>query len=166
MCSTPPQAGKDTNLSIMSAYNVISPWYITGFTEGEGCFAILISKHKTTKTKQDANLCFEIELRADDRPILEIIRKRFDCGRIVELNYKRYGWKPHVKFVVRKQADIFYKVIPFFRKFPLQGKKGKDFLLFCEAASVFRKKKHRTSEGVAQLEEIRKYMNERRPMNG
>ncbi|MBI4100486.1 LAGLIDADG family homing endonuclease [Candidatus Microgenomates bacterium] len=150
----------------MSAYKFLSPWYIVGFTDGEGCFAILITKHKTKKTGRDANLCFEIELRADDKPILELIQKRLDCGRIVELNYDRYGWKPHVKFVVRKQGDILHKVIPFFKKFPLKGKKGKDFELFCQAAEIFRKKDHLTEKGIDQLLKIREFMNNRRPMFG
>lgn len=148
----------------MSAYRLLSPWYIVGFTDGEGCFAILISKHKTKKSGRDANLCFEIELRGDDKPILELIQKRFDCGRIVELRYDRYGWKPHVKFVVRKQSDILYKVIPFFKRFPLKGKKGKDFELFCQAAEIFRTKEHLSQEGIEKLIHIREFMNNRRPM--
>ena len=150
----------------MSAYKFLSPWYIVGFTDGEGCFAILITTHKTKKTGRDANLCFEIELRGDDKPVLELIQKRLDCGRIVELNYERYGWKPHVKFCVRKQSDIPYKVIPSFKKFPLKGKKGKDFELFCQAAEIFRKKEHLTQEGINQLLKIREFMNNRRPMFG
>ncbi len=150
----------------MSAYRLLSPWYIVGFTDGEGCFAILITKHKSKKIGRDANLCFEIELRADDKPVLELIQKRLDCGRIVELNYERYGWKQHVKFVVRKQSDIFYKVIPFFKKFPLIGKKGKDFGLFCQAAEIFKRKDHLTDEGINQLLKIREFMNNRRPMFG
>lgn len=147
----------------MSAYKIISPWYIVGFTEGEGCFAIIISKHKTKKLGKDASLCFEIELRGDDKPILEKIQQRLSCGRIVELNYERYGWKPHVKYVVKCQKDIFFKVIPFFKRFPLQGKKGKDFQLFCQAAEIFKKGEHLTNEGVDKLLKIREFMNERRP---
>lgn len=154
------------NLSIMSVYRIISPWYITGFTEGEGCFAILLTKHKTKKLNKDANLCFEIELRIDEKPILELIQKRLSCGRIVELRYSRYGWKPHVKYVVRKQNDIFYKVIPFFRQFPLRGKKGKDFILFCQAAELFKKKEHLTEEGIQKLIKLREFMNDRRPIDG
>ena len=157
---------KDRNYRKMSAYRILSPWYIVGFTDGEGCFAILINKHKTKKLRVDANLCFEIELRADDRSVLELIQKRLNCGRIVQLNYERYGWKPHVKFVVRKQSDILFKVIPFFRQFPLQGKKGKDFKLFCQAGEIFKKKQHLTKEGIDQLRKIREFMNERRPMFG
>jgi len=148
----------------MAVYKIFSPWYLVGFTEGEGCFAITISKHKTKKTKKDAGLCFEIELRADDRPILELIQKRLNCGRIVFLNYQRYGWKPHVKYVVKKQQDIFFKVIPFFKKFPLKGKKAKDFKLFCQAAQIFRNKEHLSKKGINRLLKIREFMNNRRPM--
>jgi hypothetical protein len=49
---------------------VLNPWYIVGFVEGEGCFAITISKHKTKRLGFDARLVFEIELRGDDKPIL------------------------------------------------------------------------------------------------
>ena len=147
----------------MGAYKIINPWYIVGFTDGEGCFAIIISKHKTKKLGLDASLCFEIELRGDDKPILEKIRQRLGCGRIVELNYDRYGWKPHVKYVVKGQKDLFRKIIPFFRKYPLQGKKGKDFLLFCQAAELFKRKKHLTEEGINELYKLREFMNNRRP---
>lgn len=150
----------------MSAYKILSPWYIVGFTEGEGCFAILISKHQTKKNGIDASLTFEIELRGDDRPILELIKKRLECGNIFDLKYERYGWKPHVKYMVRKQKDIFYKVIPFFKQFSLKGKKGKDFNLFCQAAEILKKKRHLTKKGINQLLKIREFMNERRPMFG
>ncbi|PIS21586.1 hypothetical protein COT51_02005 [candidate division WWE3 bacterium CG08_land_8_20_14_0_20_41_15] len=150
----------------MGKFKIVNPWYIVGFTDGEGCFAILLSKHKTKKARIDANLCYEIELRADDRPVLELIQKRLDCGRIVVLNYERYGWKPHVKYVVKKQSDIFNKVIPFFKRFPLKGKKGKDFELFCRAADIFRTKQHLSEEGINKLIKLREFMNERRPMYG
>lgn len=150
----------------MSAYKVISPWYIVGFTDGEGCFVINIVKHKTKKFKKDATLCFEIELRGDEKPILEKIQQRLNCGQIVDLKYERYGWKPHVKYTVRKQSDLFFKVIPFFRRFPLQGKKQKDFELFCGAAKMFQKKEHLTEGGIKKLEKIREFMNDRRPMFG
>lgn len=148
----------------MVKYNIISPWYFVGFTEGEGCFAITISKHQTKKIKKDVRLCFEIELRADDRPILEKFQQRFKCGQIYDLKYEHYGWKPHVKYSVRKNKDLFYKIIPFFRKYSLQGKKSKDFELFCQAAEVIKNKEHLTSGGIEKLEKIREFMNERRPV--
>lgn len=148
----------------MSAYRVISPWYIVGLVDGEGCFAILITKHKTKKTGKDARLLFSIEMRADERPILELVKKRLNCGSVIDINYKRYGWKTHARFYVQKQSDIFYKIIPFFKQYPMPGKKGKDFILFCQAAELFKQKKHLNEAGINQLLKIREFMNERRPM--
>lgn len=140
----------------------INPWYIVGFVEGEGCFAITISKHKTKRLGKDARLIFEIELRGDDRPILETIKNYFGCGYLVNLNYQRYGWKPHVKYAVHSFKEIKRRIVPFFKKYPLKGKKGKDFLLFCQTIEIFSKKRHLTQEGINELEKIRQGMNEHR----
>lgn len=144
----------------------LQPWYVVGFVEGEGCFAINISKHKTKRLRRDAWLSFEIELRGDDRPILEDIQKFFGCGNVYDLNYDRYGWMPHAKYRLRGIKNICEILIPFFRKYKLRGKKQKDFELFCKAAEVFVKKQHLTKKGIAKLEKIRRFMNKRRPFGG
>ena len=142
----------------------IDPWYIAGFVEGEGSFGIIISRHQTKKLGFDARLSFEIELRGDDRPILEEIQEYLSCGHIYELNYDRYGWMPHAKYSIRKLSDIRDKLVPFFCRYPLRGKKAKDFVLFCQALEeIFIPKKHLTLEGIEKLREIRKFMNKRRP---
>lgn len=133
--------------------------YIAGFVDGEGCFSISLSKHKTTKTGFDPRLNFEIELRGDDREILEAISSYLKCGRVYDLNYDRYGWSPHAKLKISGMKDIFEKIIPFFRKHSLIGKKRFSFELFCQAGEVFREKRHLTHEGIDHLREIRKKMN-------
>ena len=163
MHSTPIKSGEGTKFNKM--VDKLRPWYIVGLVDGEGCFAITISKHKTKKLGLDARLIFEIELRADDREVLERLKNTFGCGSIYELNYDRYGWKPHVKYAIKSHKDIFKILIPFFKKYPLQGKKKKDFLDFCRAAEVFKEKQHLNVEGIKKLEKIRQFMNEKRPLN-
>ena len=138
---------------------LLSPDYICGFVDEEGCFTITISKHKQKKLGLDARLHFEIELRADDEEILKRIQKTLDCGRIYYLNYEKYGWKPHVELKVSSIKDITTKVIPFFKKNQLQAKKRKSFELFCKAAQIFEKKEHLTIEGIKKLKQIRLNMN-------
>jgi hypothetical protein len=140
----------------------LNPWYIVGFIEGEGCFAITISKHKTKRLGKDARLVFEVELRGDDKPILEKIKDYFGCGYLVGLNYERYGWMPHVKYAVHSFKEIKRVIIPFFKKYPLKGKKEKDFLLFCKAAKIFEKGGHLTERGIEKLKVLRSQMNEHR----
>lgn len=142
----------------------ISPWYVVGLVEGEGCFCIGISKHKTKKHGFDARLMFEIEMIIDDRPLLTKLQKFLKCGQIYRLNYERYSWRPHVKFAVKKFDDIQNKIIPFFLEYKLQGKKAKDFNLFCRAAKIFKKKGHLTETGLIKLRQIQSKMNLRKKL--
>lgn len=137
----------------------LPPNYICGFVDGEGCFTIIISKHKTKKLGLDARLHFEIELRADDEEILKSIQETLGCGRIYHINYDKYGWAPHVEFKVSSIKDIRDKIIPFFRKYKLLAKKRHSFELFSQAAEIFYNKEHLTMEGIEKLRKIRVKMN-------
>lgn len=137
----------------------LSPDYVCGFVDGEGCFTIVISKHKQKKLGLDARLHFEIELRADDEEILRRIQETLDCGKIYHLNYQRYGWHPHVELKVSSIKEIREKLIPFFQKHPLQGKKRHSYDLFVQAVKVFEEKEHLTMIGIEKLYRIRKKMN-------
>jgi hypothetical protein len=138
---------------------MLNPWYIIGLIEGEGCFCISISKHKTNKIGLEVRPMFEVEMVYEDKPLLEKIAEYFKCGRLYELNYERYGWRPHVKYAVKSQKDIREKIIPFFIKYSLVGKKKKDFDHFCEAFEIINERKHLTKEGIAKLRLIQQKMN-------
>lgn len=137
----------------------LPPNYICGFVDGEGCFTISISKHKTKRLGVDARLHFEIELREDDEELLKNIQETLGCGRIYHINYDKYGWAPHVELKVSSLKDIKGKIIPFFRKHQLRGKKRNSFELFCQAADVFITKEHLTLVGIEKLRAIRAKMN-------
>lgn len=142
----------------------LNPWYITGLVEGEGCFCINISKHKTKKIGFDARLMFEIEMIIDDKPLLEKLQSQLQCGNIYVLNYERYSWRPHVKYAVKSNSDIQEKIIPFFKKFKLVGKKRKDFEFFCQACEIFKRRDHLKIEGINELRQIQSKMNLRRKL--
>jgi len=143
---------------------LLNPWYVSGLIEGEGCFCIAISRHKTKKLGFDARLMFEIEMIIDDKPLLEKLQRTLKCGRIYQLNYERYDWRPHVKFAVKKLEDIQRRIIPFFKKYQLRGKKKRDFDLFCQAAEIFKKREHLTRMGLSKLRRIQGRMNLRRKL--
>lgn len=138
---------------------MLDPWYVVGLIDGEGCFCITVSKHKTKKLGFDPRLMFEVEMIIEDKPLLDKLQKFFKCGNVYVLNYERYGWRPHAKFAVKSHKDISEKIVPFFKKFKLKAKKAKDFKYFCEALKVFDKKKHLTLKGIEQLREIQSKMN-------
>lgn len=142
----------------------LNPKYVSGLIEGEGCFCITISKHKTKRLGVDPRLMFEVEMIIDDKLLLEKLQNTFNCGHIYILNYERYGWRPHVKYAVKSYRDIQKIIIPFFKKHKLVGKKRKDFDYFCKASEIFEKKLHLTEKGVKDLRRIQSKMNLRRKL--
>ena len=83
------------------------------------------------------------------------IRKLLGCGNIYHLKYERYSkWRPHVKLKVSNFSDISTKVIPFFKKYPLQAKKRLQFEQFCQVAKLISTKQHLTTEGIIKVQNI------------
>lgn len=133
----------------------LHPQYVVGFIDGEGCFYISQSKHRTLRRHFDVRADFEMELRADDREIIERIQQVLGCGRIYYLEYKRYDWLPHVKLKIGNIKGVCEKLIPFFDKYPLQGKKAKVYKYFREAAFLIRDKKHLSDRGYDRILKLR-----------
>ncbi|MBI4253078.1 LAGLIDADG family homing endonuclease [Candidatus Uhrbacteria bacterium] len=148
------QSEKDRTFSAQK----LDPNYVAGFVDGEGCFCIGASKHTTMKRKVDLRPLFEIELRIDDREILERIQATIGCGSLYDLHYKRYDWAPHAKYKVGSVRDLCQFVIPFFDKHKLQGKKKDVYSLFRQACFMIKEKKHLTDEGFNAVLHIRDQM--------
>ncbi len=133
---------------------MLNPFYVVGFVDGEGCFCISIAKRG--KVMPEVRLFFEIELREDDLEILQQIKKVFGCGNIFYLDYPRYEkWRPHVEYKVGNFKDIYTKIIPFFKKYPLQAKKKEQFKRFCLVADMIEKREHLTEIGIDRIVQLR-----------
>ena len=125
--------------------------YVAGFIDGEGSFSISIGKHKTLSRGLEVRPEFEIELRADDREILERIVISIGCGRIYDCSYERYGWYPHVKYKVTSTREMEEILFPFLDSNPLQAKKAKSYVLFKEIVLSYRRKEHLTDAGFNKI---------------
>ena len=131
----------------------LNSYYLVGLVDGEGCFSITINKHRA---KLEVRLIFEIELREDDKEILEHVKETLGCGNIYHLTYERYQkWKPHFKYKVSNFHDIYTRIIPFFRRYPLQAKKKYSFEKFCAVAEIIKRKEHLSREGIETVRTIR-----------
>ncbi|MBC8464789.1 MAG: LAGLIDADG family homing endonuclease [Parcubacteria group bacterium] len=133
----------------------LHPQYVAGFIDGEGSFSVSVGKHKTMKRGSEVRLEFEIELRADDRDILERICATIGCGRIYDLSYDRYGWYPHVKYKIGGVKDMQKYLVPFLDKHPLQAKKGEVYVFFRQIVMMFARKEHLTDEGFEKILKLR-----------
>jgi hypothetical protein len=56
---------------------------------------------------------------------------------------------------ITKLNDLTDKVLPFFDKFPLQGFKYLDYLIFVELVKLMNEKAHLTDEGLAKIIELK-----------
>lgn len=129
----------------------LNPYYISGFVDGEGSFCVSVYYDKTMKNRIFVRPEFSIELRADDRKILERIQKTIGCGKIYDCNYERYGWYPHTKYKVSILDETSEILIPFFEKWPLQAKKAEVFQYFKEIIKIRMNKEHLTLKGVKKV---------------
>lgn len=70
---------------------LLDPWYVTGFTDGEGCFTLSIAvlpqvSTNQNKTRLQVNPIFSIHLHSKDIFLLESIKDYFGVGTIYQEN--------------------------------------------------------------------------------
>jgi hypothetical protein len=100
---------------------MLTPWYITGFCDGEAAFTY-------SRTGGSFGLYFAIKQREDNRQIVEDIREYFDyVGYIYQgkesLNAPKGGFtKPSAYYRVTR-IDELKRIVEHFDKYPLQSKK-------------------------------------------
>ena len=133
----------------------LNPFYVVGFIDGEGSFSVSIGKHKTLARRLEVRPEFEIELRADDKEILERVAVTIGCGKIYDCSYERYGWYPHVKYKITSTVDLEKYLFPFLDCYQLQAKKAKSYKFFREIVLMMRNKKHLTDTGFNKIVKLR-----------
>lgn len=131
---------------------MITADYIVGFTDGEGCFYVQI------RTDFRIVLRYFITQRFDNKEVLEGIRDYFKVGYV---HLKKQEWgkeyrrsrRPTYIFEVTKQDHIQNVIVPFFRKYPLQGIKRLSFEKFARIADIVkgRQDTRLLSEGELKL---------------
>lgn len=99
------------------------PNWIAGFTSGDGCFWIGISKKSTPKPREYAQLGFKITQHVRDEVLLRSLIDYFGCGCIMNSPSR-----PNLRdFSVQTNSAILETIIPFFREQKILGIKQKDF---------------------------------------
>ena len=137
----------------------LNPYWLVGFTDGEGCFSISIFKNKSLKSGYQVFPEFVLTQGAKSLETLEKVQKFFGCGRIYE--NKRYDnhRESLYRYCVRNKTDLLFKICPFFDKYPLETAKKNDYLLFKQALRMIEKGEHLTEKGFMKIQDISSSMN-------
>jgi hypothetical protein len=93
---------------IINYTEIPNPNWIAGFSSGEGCFLVTISKSNKNKIGQVIQLIFKISQHHRDKKLLELIAKYMNCGAVKSHSENAFVFK------VGKFSDVYKKVIPFF----------------------------------------------------
>lgn len=125
---------------------MLDPNYITGFVDGEGSFSISFTPRNFKDVKWEVRPSFSISQHRRNRGILFKIKEYFGCGTI-RPNRKDNTYK----YEVRSLEDLEKKIIPHFRKYPLQTDKKKDFEIFTSVIEIMKKGEHLTRDGLQTI---------------
>lgn len=143
----------------------LDPWYIVGFTDGEGCFSISIFKNATTKLGYQVFPEFVLTQGAKSVSLLEEIQSHFGCGRIYE-NRRTDNHRENLhRYCVRSLKDIQEKIIPFFENYQLKTNKRFDFQTFCLGVDMIDRREHLNLDGLDRLRSLASTMNRQKIRN-
>jgi hypothetical protein len=148
--------------SIAKDDQVLNPWWIVGFVDGEGCFSISFVKNKTVRFGYQIFTEFVITQGEKSKSVLEGVADFFRCGRLY-CNKRHDNHNEHLyRYCVRAREDLQTKIIPFFEKHHLQTSKRKDFEIFVSVVSMMSKGEHLTEDGFAAIRELAAKMNRKK----
>lgn len=131
----------------------LEPLFISGFTDAEGCFLVIIRKSPKSLLGWQIEVNFTINLHVRDLELLNLIKAYFGAGRIGK---ERNGC---CDFTIGSLDQIITKVIPHFDKYPLKTNKYSDYLLFKKVALMMQGKEHLTAVGLQKIVNIRACLN-------
>jgi LAGLIDADG endonuclease len=141
---------------VRAAVSTITAENVAGLVVGEGCFYAESAADPKYTLGWRLRPAFCIEMRADDRGVLEAVRAHLRCGQIYALDFGRYrgyelkDWSPHAKYRVSSTRDLHDHVLPFFQAHPLFGRKAVAFEIFSALVTHLVEQRHRTPAGLAE----------------
>lgn len=130
----------------------ISPWFVTGFTDGEGSFILNVSRTTLRTVGWKIEGFFSIAVHKKDRVLLENIKGYLG----VSANITQEGEK--VKLRMSAKQDL-QKIMAHFDKYPLITQKLADYLLWRKAMIMVFERKHLSMEGLCEIVGIKSSLN-------
>ena len=129
-----------------------NPWFLTGFSEAESSFSILIQPNLKYKTKWRVKAVFAIGLHKKDIYLLKIIQACWGVGKITKHS------KDSFQFRVESFKELQI-IIKHFEQYPLISVKVIDYILFKKALDLINTQEHLNEEGLLKLIGIKASLN-------
>ncbi len=130
----------------------LDPWFITGFTDADGCFMVGLFASSNYRTGYQVQAIFKISLDNKDYDLICQIKDYFGVGSIT-----KHG-SSSLQYTVKSLKNLSV-IISHFDKYPLISQKWADYELFKLAVSLLKNKEHLTKEGFNKIISIKASMN-------
>ena len=124
--------------------------FLSGFALGEASFMLVCRPRGDYERKWKVSAAFNVSQK--DLEPLELFRHTLGCGSIRKAGNGGWYWE------VNRLSDIASRVVPFFDRFPLVGKKAQDFKRFKSAVELLNQESLGEADYRAVIE-LREQMN-------
>ena len=117
--------------------------YISGYVDGEGCFAVSISPRAKLLAGWEVRPSLSVSQNGDRAEVLHALKAYFGCGSIRPDRSDRT-----LKWETRRLEDLLVRVIPHFERYPLLSGKQDDFERFAAVCRLMATGRHRSQAGL------------------
>lgn len=132
----------------------LDPWFVSGLTEGEGCFCVAFALRSKLRTGLEIRPSFSLSLNEKDLELLRDLQAFFGCGWIRESKADRT-----FKYEARAVHKFLDPIIPHFERHPLRGSKAKSFAAFRNVCRMIEQGDHLRRDGLRSIIGIAYEMN-------
>ena len=146
------QLNKKYFSTLTNLNNKLNPWFITGFTDAEGCFSFAIKPDAKSTLKWRSSPLFLIKLHIKDIAILELIKHTLMVGKI------RTNGTNSVQYIVESIKEL-QVIVDHFNKYSLVTQKASDFLIFKQCFEIIKQREHLTEKGFFKLIGLKSSLN-------
>lgn len=141
--------------------------WVAGFISGDGSFYIKMTPYLD---RFHIGCVFKSTLHIKDVLVLEALFsylgsyfKKYPYSNYKNRINKGISIQPKsATLTISSMMDISNIIIPFFKKYPIEGVKKLDFLDFIRVSEIILAQNHATPEGLKEIKQINKNMNQRR----
>ena len=132
----------------------LDPWFVSGLTEGEGCFCVSFALRSKLRTGLEVRPSFSLSLNEKDLELLRDLQAFFGCGWIRESKTDRT-----FKYEARAVVDLLDPIIPQFERHPLRGSKARSFAAFADVCRMIEQGDHLRRDGLRSIIDVAYEMN-------
>jgi hypothetical protein len=130
------------------------PSYLSGYVDGEGCFTVSFSPRPTLFVGWEVRPSLSVSQNGDRSEVLLALQRYFGCGTLRPDRSDRT-----LKWETRRLSLLVERIIPHFRRYPLQSGKQQDFELFADICERMTRSDHRSSQGLIEIVRLAGAMN-------